>query len=152
MCCVHATPPRLLSDRLLAVSLHISHSLYVCVRTRLPRAPQPRPLSDPRPVCACVSQQPTPLHTARSAKPSPTLHPSFHNSSEKVKHSTLVTPETRRENTRNSKTEFQTRFFFFFILSPFACQYKEYSINPTHHTATSSSLPKKGGLVSHKYI
>lgn len=35
-------------------------------------------------VCVCVCQQPTPLHTARSAKPSPTLHLSSHSSSEKV--------------------------------------------------------------------
>ncbi|MEQ2304413.1 hypothetical protein AMECASPLE_026765, partial [Ameca splendens] len=34
-------------------------------------------------VSVCGSQQPTPPHTVRSAKPSPTLHPSFHSSNEK---------------------------------------------------------------------
>ncbi len=120
MCvCVYATRRRccLLSDRLPAVRC-IYHivcmypSVRVCalVMTVIWSA-----------LCVCVSQQPTPLHMARSAKPSPTLHPSFHSSNEKVTHTHTHT-HTAHHSLRNIHTCCKHFLIFtsLFVFNPLA--------------------------------
>lgn len=67
-------------------------------------------------VCyVCVSQQPTPPHTARSAKPSPTLHPSFPSNNEKVKHTQTARFTPKFLST--SETFYFILYFLFIYLS-----------------------------------